>query len=90
MKKISILIVALLGFSFTGFAQQSPKKTITKTETVIKKEKKEGKKVITKTVETTVVLKKDGTPDKRYKNTTVKKVVLKKDGTPDKRYKNSK
>ena len=46
--------------------------------------------MITKTVETTVVLKKDGTPDKRYKNTTVKKVVLKKDGTPDKRYKNSK
>ncbi len=90
MKKISILIVALLGFSFAGFAQQSPKKTITKTETVTKKTKKEGKKVITKTVETKVVLKKDGTPDKRYKTTTVKKVVLKKDGTPDKRYKNSK
>lgn len=33
------------------------------------------------------VLKKDGTPDKRYKS---KKEHLKKDGTPDKRYKENK
>ena len=33
-----------------------------------------------------VVLKADGTPDKRYKNA----VPLKKDGTPDKRYKANK
>lgn len=90
MKKISIVILVFLGFILTSFAQQSPKKTITKTETVTKKAKIDGKKVITKTVETKVVLKKDGTPDKRYKNTTVKKIVLKKDGTPDRRYKNSK
>lgn len=32
-------------------------------------------------------LKKDGTPDKRYKEN---KVHLKKDGTPDKRYKENK
>jgi hypothetical protein len=88
MKKISIVIVAFLGFVFTSFAQQNPKKTIKKTEKIAKVVKKEGKAVVTKTVETKVVLKKDGTPDKRYKNTTVKKVVLKKDGTPDKRYKN--
>jgi len=34
----------------------------------------------------TVVLKKDGTPDRRYKANK----VLKKDGTPDKRYKMNK
>lgn len=90
MKKICILILALLGFSLTSFAQQSPKITTTKTETVAQKAKKDGKKVITKTVETKVVLKKDGTPDKRYKKTKVEKIVLKKDGTPDRRYKNSK
>lgn len=37
----------------------------------------------------TVVLKKDGTPDKRYK-TAKEKVPLKKDGTPDKRFKANK
>jgi hypothetical protein len=40
--------------------------------------------------ETKVVLKKDGTPDKRYKQAEKPKVVLKKDGTPDKRYKATK
>ena len=35
---------------------------------------------------TSVKLKKDGTPDKRYKNAPAN-VRLKKDGTPDKRYK---
>ena len=34
----------------------------------------------------TVKMKKDGTPDKRYKS----KQVLKKDGTPDKRFKANK
>jgi hypothetical protein len=38
-----------------------------------------------KAKDTKVVLKKDGTPDKRYKE--AKEVVLKKDGTPDKRFK---
>jgi len=37
----------------------------------------------------TVVLKKDGTPDKRYKNSTAAG-PLKKDGTPDMRYKENK
>lgn len=48
-----------------------------------------AKKVKTekKTTTTTTKLKKDGTPDKRYK--TESKVVLKKDGTVDKRYKNT-
>jgi len=49
-------------------------------------------KTTKKEVKTTtkVVTKKDGTPDKRYKQTTKTEVVLKKDGTPDKRYKESK
>ncbi len=87
MKKVLIAIIALFGFTLTTVAQVDAKKTIKKTETVVKKTEADGKTVITKTK---VILKKDGTPDKRYKNAEVKKVVLKKDGTPDKRYKNSK
>lgn len=37
-----------------------------------------------------VVLKKDGTPDKRYKNAPAAAGPLKKDGTPDKRFKANK
>jgi len=37
-----------------------------------------------------VVLKKDGTPDKRYKTNKTPEGPLKKDGTPDKRYKSNK
>jgi hypothetical protein len=44
----------------------------------------------TSTTETKTVMKKDGTPDKRYKQAESPKPVLKKDGTPDKRYKTSK
>jgi hypothetical protein len=35
-------------------------------------------------------LKKDGTPDKRYKENKAKPVHTKKDGTPDKRFKENK
>lgn len=62
-----------------GQAKQSTKKVVTTTTS------KPGLKV-----STTTVIKKDGTPDKRFKVNKVthsKKVVLKKDGTPDKRYK---
>jgi hypothetical protein len=49
------------------------------------------KKAPKKAQQTTAVqVKKDGTPDKRYKANKAKAapvVVLKKDGTPDKRYK---
>ena len=37
-----------------------------------------------------IVLKKDGTPDKRYKSTPATTGPVKKDGTPDKRYKANK
>ena len=46
---------------------------------------KKAKTTAEKTVKQKAPLKKDGTPDKRYKTAT--KVPLKKDGTPDKRFK---
>ena len=72
MKKIIFTLVALFGFAITSSAQQTATKKVEK---------------VTKEVKTTtkVVLKKDGTPDKRYKESKPT-VVLKKDGTPDKRY----
>jgi len=79
MRKIFLTVLAVLGFALTASAQEVTKKTVKKTETkIVKKDDGNGAK------KTTVVLKKDGTPDKRYKKTTT---VLKKDGTPDKRYK---
>lgn len=76
MKKIIFALIAVIGFAFNGMAQEVKKTT--KTEKTAKVEKK---------TETKVVLKKDGTPDKRFTKQTETKVVLKKDGTPDKRYK---
>jgi hypothetical protein len=40
--------------------------------------------------ETTLKLKADGTPDKRFKENKKSEVKLKKDGTPDKRFKDNK
>lgn len=81
MKKVFLMVLAVLGFALTSSAQEGTKtKKVEKTKVV---KEKDGD--VKKKTETTVVLKKDGTPDKRYKST--KKVVLKKDGTPDKRYK---
>ncbi|MBS1762241.1 MAG: hypothetical protein JSR00_05160 [Bacteroidetes bacterium] len=71
MKKIISALIILLCFSVTAPAQTTPNKDL-KTITTVKK-----KKVVHK--------KKDGTPDKRYKENKSKK--LKKDGTPDMRYK---
>jgi Flp pilus assembly protein TadB len=80
MKKVFLAVLAILGFAFTTSAQQGTPKKAQKTE----------KTVVVKTTETKTVLKKDGTPDKRYKQNEKTKVVLKKDGTPDKRYNNKK
>ena len=85
MKKVVLAVIAVLGFALTGFAQEGAKKAVKKTETTVKEVKKEVKATDAKAKEAKVVLKKDGTPDKRYKE--AKEVVLKKDGTPDKRYK---
>jgi hypothetical protein len=73
MKKLIFALIAVLGFAFTSSAQDTKKKEVKTTKEVKKTDPK-------------VVLKKDGTPDKRYKENKEPKVVLKKDGTPDKRY----
>lgn len=70
MKKLFFTLIALVGFTLTSNSQEVAKKTT---------------KVVTKT-EVKTVMKKDGTPDKRYSKKVETKVVLKKDGTPDKRY----
>jgi hypothetical protein len=59
-------------------------KKVTQTKTELTQKTQEVKKAIpAKSTSSNVVLKKDGTPDKRYKQAE----HLKKDGTPDKRYK---
>jgi energy-converting hydrogenase Eha subunit F len=78
MRKLILAVIALLGFTLSTSAQQAPKK--------VDKAKTEAKKPEAKKEETKVVLKKDGTPDKRFKENKETKVVLKKDGTPDKRF----
>ncbi len=100
-----LAVIALVGFAFSGFAQEGAKKAVKKADAVAKEVKQdvkatkadpgaakavkqEAKAAATKAVESKVVLKKDGTPDKRFKEAKeVKEVVLKKDGTPDKRFK---
>lgn len=86
MRKILFTLMIALCFGLGAQAQSgSQKAKPDKKETVTKVEKKttvtsKNAKTVTKEG---VVLKKDGTPDKRYKQ----KVHLKKDGTPDRRYK---
>lgn len=76
MKSLSSLLMALmLVLSLNAGAQQS--KNAAKPA-----EKKEVKATGSANAETKGPVKKDGTPDKRYKANK----KLKKDGTPDKRY----
>ena len=56
-------------------------KTVVKTKTVV---------TAKPTTTSTVVVKKDGTPDKRYNNAPKSAGPVKKDGTPDMRYKKNK
>ena len=76
MKKILAAMIFLVGFTSSSAQQVTPHTTAKKTQTV--------KKTVSSTP--MVKLKKDGTPDKRYKANQ----KLKKDGTPDKRYKGNK
>jgi hypothetical protein len=83
MKKIFLLVLSMIIIGTGSFAQDKKKGgDAKKTETAAPAE---GQK-----------LKKDGTPDKRYKENKEKKEEaapagpLKKDGTPDKRYKANK
>ena len=102
MKKILLAVMAFLAFNIASFAQAAPatKKEPAKMQVVKKTEtKKEAKVVSMPPAKTTVAvktttpvaakttkLKKDGTPDKRFKENQ----HLKKDGTPDLRYKENK
>lgn len=75
MKSLSSLLMALmLVLSLNAGAQQ--------TKTVAKPADKKEVKAAGTNAETKGPVKKDGTPDKRYKANK----KLKKDGTPDKRY----
>lgn len=74
MRKLMFALVALLGLTFGVNAQDKSKKTPPPPPP------KEAK----------APLKKDGTPDKRFKENKKAKGPLKKDGTLDKRYKENK
>lgn len=79
MKKFLTAMSIILGLGFAAAQQVAPAtKTAVKTTTV-----KPVKAAETKAAKPAQKLKKDGTPDKRYKENQ----KLKKDGTPDKRYK---
>ena len=85
MKKLITLFAAML-FAITSLvaiAQTDEKQTVKKE--VVKQPPSSAKPADAK-------LKKDGTPDKRFKENKTEKPVgpLKKDGTPDKRYKGNK
>lgn len=91
MKKLLIAFAMLLGVSGFASAQAPAAAKATKPAATKSATAKPAEKAAVKPAATAsngVVLKKDGTPDKRYKNAPAG--PLKKDGTPDKRYKANK
>ena len=82
MRKLMLAVMAFIGLTLTASAQQAPKKA--------DKAAKETKAPAAKKEEAKAPLKKDGTPDKRFKENKEAKAPLKKDGTPDKRFKENK
>jgi len=92
MKNLLTALSLVLGLGFAS-AQSTQPSTAKQAPTKVSQEAKKDAKVATApatTASTTkpssMKLKKDGTPDKRYKENQ----KLKKDGTPDKRYKENK
>jgi len=82
MKKFLTAMSIVLGLGLASAQQVAPAaKTTNKTTTT--KQVKPAKAAETPAAKPAVKLKKDGTPDKRYKENQ----KLKKDGTPDKRFK---
>ncbi len=81
MKKISLIASLLLVFTCFSFAQTTPAAATKKPATTT---------TAATTPATTTHLKKDGTPDKRFKENKTPPAHLKKDGTPDMRYKENK
>lgn len=99
MKKLIFTLIAFAGINAAMYAQTTTPKVITKTVTTAKPvvttkmvtaKPVVAKPVVTAVVKPPVVLKKDGTPDKRYKATVTPAGPLKKDGTSDMRYKANK
>ena len=94
MKKLIIAIIAFTGLSVAGIAQAVPAKkadpkikVVTKTAPTKYKIVAVNKPVPAIKTNAAAPLKKDGTPDKRFKAVTVIAAgPLKKDGTPDMRY----
>ncbi|UZT96633.1 hypothetical protein ODZ84_15565 [Chryseobacterium fluminis] len=82
MKKLLAAMYLALGLGFAT-AQQTVPATAAKTQQTTKTTKTAA---TTNPASPTVKMKKDGTPDKRYKDNK----NLKKDGTPDRRYKANK
>ncbi|CAA7197044.1 hypothetical protein [Chryseobacterium potabilaquae] len=81
MKKLLTAMSLVLGLGLAT-AQQTVPATSTNTQPTTKAVKTSE----SKTAKPAAKMKKDGTPDKRYKDNK----KLKKDGTPDKRYKENK
>jgi len=79
MKKLFLAIFALMMLNLSYAQTHTGKKA-----------KSESSQAAATTDANGVVLKKDGTPDKRYKQNKTAAGPLKKDGTPDKRYKANK
>ncbi len=84
MKRLLLALVMILTLAGASMAQTTPAKN---------QDKKQEKKEVPAGKSGNVHLKKDGTPDKRYKENKVHAdsvVHKKKDGTPDMRYKENK
>jgi exopolysaccharide biosynthesis protein len=93
MKKFFVTTLVLLGLSGVMFAQTAPAKkdAVKKTEKAAKTTK--ATTTDAKPATTSTPVKKDGTPDMRFKENKNKPKPagpLKKDGTPDKRFKANK
>lgn len=86
MKKL-ILLCMVFVFSNTFYAQTAAEKKAKETTAKAKEVKKKAD-AAKKEAQAAPKLKKDGTPDKRFKENE-KATKLKKDGTPDKRYKDN-
>jgi hypothetical protein len=90
MKKIFLVVFSFMMLSLGPVMAQDSKSTATK------KEVKKSAKADDSKAEPAAKMKKDGTPDMRYKENKAAKEEakpsgpLKKDGTPDKRYKANK
>lgn len=78
MKNFLFIFLFVLGFGLIPAQQKTAVKKTTKTT--------KAKTVTPTKAPAGTVLKKNGTPDKRYKSSQ----KLKKDGTPDRRYKENK